>query len=418
MIAIYHQRFYLMCLILGLLLINLSYKVTAQDAAEPAASSGEVPVIEGTVTEPTPETPPETPAEPVPVETDEQTPAIVPAVVVPDSSATSTLAAPTLSIDLSTTSPKSVQELFDVEKEDNKPLIELSPEALTRRDDPGYYMVAVEALVVEIIEERTRELGLSFLVNDNANNFQGSLELGGRPAPILVNALIKDASNNNSVVQQSRVPGLGITLAGMSVGTAEFSMKLQALLTQGDASIRTRPIAVALNGSEVTIESVDEVPVRSVAGGANGATVIDNKTAGVIMKVVPTIESLRPGKVSINVLNLEVSSVYSLNTTEGIDRPTFSKSSTRIPKVTIHDGETFVVGGLKTRRMVHSEEKTWLLGSIPLVGYLFRSQRDHERNTDVLFFMTPKILQPGENFLVPYDFKNQRALGLKDFDDR
>jgi type II secretory pathway component GspD/PulD (secretin) len=133
---------------------------------------------------------------------------------------------------------------------------------------------------------------------------------------------------------------------------------------------------------------------------------------GVLMEATPEIVSLRPGVATLDITKLEVSAVSTFFTTKNVDRPVFAKSATKT-KVTLADGETFVVGGLKTRRTEHNEDRVPILGDIPLLGLLFRSQMDIERNLDVLFFITPCILAPGENFLLPYDFKNQEALGVK-----
>jgi type II secretory pathway component GspD/PulD (secretin) len=67
----------------------------------------------------------------------------------------------------------------------------------------------------------------------------------------------------------------------------------------------------------------------------------------------------------------------------------------------------------KTRRVEHAEDRVPILGSIPFIGRFFRSTQDIDRNFDVLFFITPYILAPGENIFLPTDFKHQSPLGIK-----
>ncbi|MCL5270077.1 MAG: type II and III secretion system protein, partial [bacterium] len=279
------------------------------------------------------------------------------------------------------------------------------------KDDANVHMVAIEALVIEVNEERTRELGIRYGFNNQGGSGVlegGDVGLGNAINPVKVPVLIQGLGGRNAVGFQERMPGLGISLSGMNIGSGVVSARLRALLDAGDATIRTRPIAVALNKTPVSIETVSEVPYLDTKDQQMQVTY---EKVGVKMDVTPSIEHMRPGVVQLAVSNIEVSSVSSFITTENVDRPVFSNSSTHT-NVTLREGETFVIGGLKTRRKVHSEERVPLLGDIWGLGLLFRSQSDLERNMDVLFFITPYIVAPGENVLLPHDFKNKKGLGI------
>lgn len=299
---------------------------------------------------------------------------------------------------------------------------------LAHQDDAAYHMVAIEALVVEVSEDHTRDLGLSYGINSISVNaaglpvieapgsiLQGGLaELGSAPEPVRVPVLIRGPGGTNTIgFDGGRLPGLGVSLVGMNVGSQVVSARLRALLQRGDASIRTRPVAVALNGSRTTIKATEQIPYQDMFTKAGNNMEVKFEEVGVKMVVVPTIVSLRPGVAMLDVAELEVSSVSNYVTTWDVDRPVFSRSHTKT-QVTLSEGETFVVGGLKTRRKMTHEDRVPLLGAIPVLGLLFRSQSTVERNMDVLFFITPSILAPGGNFLLPFDFKNQRALGMED----
>ena len=131
---------------------------------------------------------------------------------------------------------------------------------VARQDDPDYYMVAIEALVVEINEERTRDLGLRYgsnsqgpinpltgVTSDNAPSsiFDGSnISLGRALNPVRVPILLKGLEGRTDVLfQDNLMPGLGLSLVGMNVGSQVVSARLRALLSQGEATVRTRPIA-------------------------------------------------------------------------------------------------------------------------------------------------------------------------------
>jgi type II secretory pathway component GspD/PulD (secretin) len=293
------------------------------------------------------------------------------------------------------------------------------PSDVIYQDDPDLHMVAVEALVVEVNEERTRDLGLEwgFSTLDTATvnsssvvdgaNFTLGRSLGAVRVPVLMDETIEGLTR---VGFEDRLPGLGITLVGMDVDAGVVSARLRALLDEGEAAIRTRPIAVALNNTIVSIETTDQVPVMDL--NEKGVLSVRYENVGVRMEVLPVIKNLRSGEVNLEIHNVEVSSVSSYVTEQNVNRPVFNTSKTST-NVTLREAETFIIGGLKSRRISKRENRVPLLGWIPLVGLLFRSQEDVILNRDVLFFITPHILKPGENFLLPFDFNNQSFLGVE-----
>lgn len=290
---------------------------------------------------------------------------------------------------------------------------------LVYRDDPNLHMVAIEALVVELSEERTRDLGLHYSGNQLLENgtgpgiLEGADIVLGRPFLqfVRVPLLVEGTEGTNFIdFDSTRLPGLGISLLGMNIGSAAVSAQLRALLESGDGVIRSRPIGVALNKTPMRIEASDEVPYQDV-NAKGGLSVVYDK-AGIVMEVTPAIDNLRPGIVTLTIARLEVSSVSSFVTTQNVDRPVITRSVTSTT-ITLGEGETFIISGLKTRRTVHNVEKVPILGSIWGLKYLFSSQEQSERRMDVLFFITPYILEPGQNFLLPYDFKNDKALSTE-----
>lgn len=296
------------------------------------------------------------------------------------------------------------------------------PPPLAIQDNPNLHMIAIEALVIEINEERTRDLGLTYgfteqtrladgtIINEGPRAFEGgNITLGRRLTPVRVPVLIKGQQGLTDIGFQDRLPGIGVSLVGMNISGAVFSAQLRALLERGDALIRTRPIATALNNTMVRIEAIDEVPYLDRKSNRNLEVTFDR--VGVKVQVKPRIENLRRRIINLDIGQMEVSSVSQFITTEGVERPVFNTSNTNT-NVTLNEGETFVVGSLKTRRRTRQFDQVPILGRIPVLGHLFRSRQDLDRNVDVLFFITPYILRPGENFLVPFDFRNQQALGI------
>jgi type II secretory pathway component GspD/PulD (secretin) len=293
------------------------------------------------------------------------------------------------------------------------------PEEMRYKAKTDWHMVAIEALVIEVSEERARDLGftygLSTLASDGGNASSAldgaNIGLGSQTfAPASVAELLESADGTTAVNFANRMPGLGISLVGIEMDSSVVSAQLRALLDRGEAVIRTRPIGVALNKTEVVIETVDEIPYMDF--DARGKLGVQKKTAGVKLVVTPTIVPDYPGAVTLDISNIEISTSSHFITLQNINRPVVNVSKTHT-KITLREGETFIVGGLKTRRKTVEENRVPILGRIPLLKWLFTSRREVERNMDVLFFITPNILEPGENFLLPYDFKNHEPLGAE-----
>lgn len=291
----------------------------------------------------------------------------------------------------------------------------------TIRFDPDMHLVAIEALVVEVQEDRARDIGLTYGFSEttigedglrqggDGNFVGGQVDLGAGPKPVSVPIFFTAPEGRTAVDTTDALPGLGISLVGMDIDTWLFSAQLRALLDAGEAVVRTRPIAVALNRTKVRIEATNEVPVQTLK---SNQLHVEFEKVGVKMDVTPTIRRLAPGVVNLNIANIEVSSVASFATTQDIDRPVFNKSNTNT-RITLNEGETFVIGGLKTRYQLEKHDQVPILSWIPVLGELFKSHSYVDRNMDVLFFVTPYILRPGQNFLVPFDFENQEPLGLE-----
>lgn len=295
------------------------------------------------------------------------------------------------------------------------------PAEIQWRSNAKVHNIAIEALVIEINEERTRDIGLHYGVNqlsaeggvvsDTSSAFDGAdIGLGRSLSPVRVPVLLKGLNGETDVSYDStRLPGLGVNLSGMNLGSSVISARVRALLESGDASIRTRTVAIALNNTTTEIKSTQKIPYLDVK--ANTHLAVNFEDVGVKMNITPRIKDLLKRTTTLNIHNLEVSSVSSFITNQNVDRPVFTTSNTTTD-VNIRDGETFVIGGLKSRRTLIYEQRVPILGRIWGLGWFFKSQEQQERVVDVLFFITPHILEPGQNPLLPYDFENQQALGI------
>jgi type II secretory pathway component GspD/PulD (secretin) len=251
--------------------------------------------------------------------------------------------------------------------------------------DPSMIQIAIEALIVEVNESRSREIGMDYALD--------------------VKELGKIAIQN---ITGARIPGIGASFTDISVGNlGTIAAELRLLLDSGDAAVRTRPVAVALNGTEVEIETVNEVPYQDVAfDQGNTMLRVAWEKVGVRLKVLPRLLVDDPERrIELDIQELKVSSVSNFINIRDVSRPVF-QTSNATTKVLLHDAETLVIGGLKSKRKITRENRVPYLGQIPLVGSFFKYQEQKTENTDIVFYITPHVLTPGVNPILPFDFSN------------
>ena len=172
-------------------------------------------------------------------------------------------------------------------------------------------------------------------------------------------------------------------------------------------------ITVALHNTLVTIETVDEVPFQDVKYSKGQSKLdVSYEKVGVKMRATPKILDLKKGRLRLDISELDLSSVTGYVTLQNVNRPIFAKSSAKTT-IDITNGETFVIGGFKSERDVVKESGIPFLRRIPILGYLFKSEKKVQEKKDVLFFITPYILEPSVSPILPYDFEHGEFLRIK-----
>jgi type II secretory pathway component GspD/PulD (secretin) len=190
----------------------------------------------------------------------------------------------------------------------------------------------------------------------------------------------------------------------MDVNGGVLSARLRTLLDKGDAQIVTRPIVLALNNTLTMLQVGSKVPFQDV-NPTTGYPIISEGTVGVSMEVKPSILDLVTQSVELDITKVEVSTLSNFMTTQNVNRPVFNTSNTRT-KVTLKSGETYQLSSMKGRRSKTVREGIPVLMHIPILGHLFSSRSEVMQNVDVLFFVTPHIVPPGQNVLLPFDFQH------------
>lgn len=163
-------------------------------------------------------------------------------------------------------------------------------------------------------------------------------------------------------------------------------LELSALQREGKGEVLSNPRVVTSNQKEAKIEQGVEVPYQSVA--AAGATPTTSfKKAVLSMSVTPQIT---PDDRIIMDLKVTKDSVGQIiNGTPSINKREIET------QVLVNNGDTVVLGGIYEQDRAEGEEKVPLLGDIPLLGALFRHRSNTESQSELLIFVSPKIVKEG-----------------------
>lgn len=236
--------------------------------------------------------------------------------------------------------------------------------------------VQLEVRVTEISKNFTRDLGVEFGVGKDARSLSEYLSnlISGNPLAKL-NQVFSSGGLNYYLYNQS----------------SKISMAINAAETKGDIKILAEPKLLAVNNEEASFNVGNEVPIPSEIGDYGNVT-YKFKETGVILKFKPTIME-KTGRVRLK-LSPEVSEI---DRSAGIvtgDQTQVPGFKTRKVDTTVElmDGETLIIAGLLTNTSTKSKTQVPVLGNIPVLGVLFRNSNDVTNDSELVIFITPKIV--------------------------
>lgn len=249
----------------------------------------------------------------------------------------------------------------------------------------GDHQIQLEVVFSEVDRRAFRELGVNALWGDNALGIgmQGPASVPGaygwRPA----------ASNLNDSLVQAATTGT-FQLLGTFGGNVDLTA-IMSVLEQYDVSkILARPTLVALSGQQAEFLAGGEVPIP-VAQTGNKITV-EFKEYGVKLVFVPTVlgDEVVDMRVYVEVSDIDTSNSIRLT---GIEIPAFISRKSQ-SHLRLESGMTFAMAGMINETSRQTTARIPVLGEIPLIGSLFRYVK-HERNeSELLIFVTPRLVRP------------------------
>jgi general secretion pathway protein D len=252
--------------------------------------------------------------------------------------------------------------------------------------------VYVEAAVVEISLEKTRDLGVEFrstgdLENDSRQGFGGT-SFG----------LINQAATNPF--------GLSGLAIGIIEGTVTFGGQtflnigalIQAIQQTSDVNVLSTPHLLTTDNQEAEIVVASNIPFLTGTSqtAVSTSTFVERKDVGIILRFTPQVSE--GDKVTLKIFE-EISAIQA-TVTAGIDPrevgPTTSKRTAKTT-VVVDSKQTVVIGGLFQDDADSAVQQVPCIGEIPLLGKLFGRTQSNTRKTNLVIFLTPHIVRTAED---------------------
>jgi len=264
---------------------------------------------------------------------------------------------------------------------------------LLERLDNMPRQVLVEVLVAEIVLQNELELGLEWFLTSNKYAFGTSFSAVGKST----------SENTLGEIITSYPSGFSYSF---TAGNVEGF--LQTLASRSNFTILSSPQILVLNNEKASVNVGKQVPiVTTVTENTTTTSQVDKtvqyKDTGVILEVTPQINYN-------GVILLEVSQTVSkaqANTTSDISSPEISKRELQT-KLAVKNGQSILMGGMIDRNTATTQSGVPFLMDIPILGNLFKYQKDSEDKTELIVLITPYVIE-SEDVLDQYtkDFEQK-----------
>ena len=248
--------------------------------------------------------------------------------------------------------------------------------------------VMLEVRFSEVKRSALKDIGFGFFVNNDSGSFQGAIGGGASLTP---------GEDGEGVLSLGSIAdSFGILTKRFGAFGLDFDAALNALERKGAITTLAEPTLVALSGETANFLAGGEfpVPVLQRGGdddGGNGITV-EWKPFGVSLAFTPTV--LADGVINM-IVEPEVSSIDPTNV--------IVSNNLRIPGlltrraktvVELRDGESFAMAGLLRTDFQDTVRQFPILGSIPIIGMLFKSTNFQREETELVIVVTPRLVRP------------------------
>jgi general secretion pathway protein D len=263
--------------------------------------------------------------------------------------------------------------------------------------------VYIESLIVEVVGDNAAEFGIQWqgLVGKDGDKYVGGAgtNFGNTSGGNILDLTAATISGGRSTDPSILGNGLNIGVLRNIAGNYGVAFIARALQNQTNTNIMSTPNLITVDNEEAKIVVGDNVPfitgqfTSTGTGTTNPFQTIERKDVGITLRIKPQIGE--GGTVRLQIFQ-ESSNVKTQATGTAGTGPTTSKRSIE-SNVVVDDGSILVLGGLIEDRFEDNKSKVPLLGDIPLLGHLFRSESRTKRRTNLLVFLRPIVMRSAED---------------------
>ncbi|PJI99077.1 general secretion pathway protein D [Acidovorax sp. 69] len=261
--------------------------------------------------------------------------------------------------------------------------------------------VLVESLIVEVSANKVAEFGIQWqgILGKNGDGTVGVIGTNSAQAGAnilgVTAAIASGSATSIATAANSLGKGLNLALAPRINGQYYLGALANFLQNSGDANVLSTPNLMTLDNEEARIIIGNNVPFvtgsyanSSGTNTVNPFTTVERKDVGLMLKVRPQISENGTVKMAIY---QEVSKIDTA-TLSNANGPTTSKRSIE-SNVVVDDGSIIVIGGLLEDSYSQGQDKVPVMGDIPVLGNLFRSENRTRNKTNLMVFLRPIVVR-------------------------
>ncbi|WP_457567398.1 type IV pilus secretin PilQ [Desulfurobacterium sp.] len=289
------------------------------------------------------------------------------------------------------------KELVEVDERTNSLILKVTKEHyekimdIIKHTDKITKQVSIEAKIVLVSSSFEKDLGVNWnLAFYTGSDWQHSYKTGSFQLNdgITIPGVTSPTSIGNvyNIPSQPYTLALGILNKGQSL---RAELALQASELNGDGKLVSQPKVVTLDNKEATIEQGMEIPYKVIDENGNIST--EFKKASLILKVKPHVTN--DNKILLDLEIKKDKPNYDYVAITGNSEPAIDTRNVKT-QIMVNNGDTLVIGGIYEQEKSKSQTGVPLLSKIPLLGWLFKNEIVKDSNSELLIFITPKVISP------------------------
>jgi len=252
--------------------------------------------------------------------------------------------------------------------------------------------VEIEARIVQANKNYARQLGIQWGFNGRVDPQLGTTTNLAFPNSVAVGGGLGTQSSGGTTTATgtavnlpapARNSAVGLALGSVN-GSFNLDFALTAAETSGNLRVLSSPRVSAQNNGEAEITQGVQIPIQTVS---NNTTTVSFRDAALTLKVTPQITAAGTVIMRIQLENASPDFSRSVN---GIPPINTQRANTQVLVV---DGQTTVIGGIFTSQEQSVNDRTPGLGQVPLLKWLFKRDQVSDQSTELLIFITPRIIK-------------------------